>query len=128
MRERLISMAEKGRVQTALAKAIKKQRKLKAGDKVTRPRTARPSSLAVLGTDPLEDGFNILGAHIDRRVSTPSKPALRRTPISRYLTRILRWHQEVPVGHAPLAIHGVIAPKAGRSIPRFVWARIRPTP
>ena len=96
-----IAMAEKAGYKP-LAKAIKKQRKLKAGDKVYAQTHGKALILAVLGTDPLEDGFNILGAHIDSpRLDAKQNPLYENTDIALARHALLWRHQEVPVGHAP---------------------------
>lgn len=111
-----ITMAEKAGYKP-LAKAIKKQRKLKAGDKVYAQTHGKALILAVLGTDPLEDGFNILGAHIDSPRLDAKQTRSTRTPISRYLTRITTVASRSTSGsRSRWPIHGVIALKAGRSI------------
>lgn len=122
-----IAMAEKAGYKP-LAKAIKKQRKLKAGDKVYAQTHGKALILAVLGTDPLEDGFNILGAHIDSpRLDAKQNPLYENTDIALLDTHYYGGIKKYQWVTLPLAIHGVIAPRlAGPS--RFAWARIRPTP
>ena len=111
-----ITMAEKAGYKP-LAKAIKKQRKLKAGDKVYAQTHGKALILAVLGTDPLEDGFNILGAHIDSpRLDAKQNPLYENTDIALLDTHYYGGIKKYQWVTLPLAIHGVIALKAGRSI------------
>ena len=111
-----IAMAEKAGYKP-LAKAIKKQRKLKAGDKVYAQTHGKALILAVLGTDPLEDGFNILGAHIDSpRLDAKQNPLYENTDIALLDTHYYGGIKKYQWVTLPLAIHGVIALKAGRSI------------
>lgn len=111
-----IAMAEKAGYKS-LAKAIKKQRKLKAGDKVYAQTQGKALILAVLGTDPLEDGFNILGAHIDSpRLDAKQNPLYENTDIALLDTHYYGGIKKYQWVTLPLAIHGVIALKAGRSI------------
>ena len=111
-----IAMAEKAGYKS-LAKAIKKQRKLKAGDKVYAQTHGKALILAVLGTDPLEDGFNILGAHIDSpRLDAKQNPLYENTDIALLDTHYYGGIKKYQWVTLPLAIHGVIALKAGRSI------------
>ena len=111
-----IAMAEKAGYKS-LAKAIKKQRKLKAGDKVYAQTHGKALILAVLGTDPLEDGFNILGAHIDSpRLDAKQNPLYENTDIALLDTHYYGGIKKYQWVTLPLAIHGVIALKAGKSI------------
>ena len=111
-----IAMAEKAGYKS-LAKAIKKQRKLKAGDKVYAQTHGKALILAVLGTDPLEDGLNILGAHIDSpRLDAKQNPLYENTDIALLDTHYYGGIKKYQWVTLPLAIHGVIALKAGRSI------------
>ena len=111
-----IAMAEKAGYKS-LVKAIKKQRKLKAGDKVYAQTHGKALILAVLGTDPLEDGFNILGAHIDSpRLDAKQNPLYENTDIALLDTHYYGGIKKYQWVTLPLAIHGVIALKAGKSI------------
>ena len=111
-----IALAEKAGYKP-LAKAIKKQRKLKAGDKVYAQTHGKALILAVLGTDPLEEGFNILGAHIDSpRLDAKQNPLYENTDIALLDTHYYGGIKKYQWVTLPLAIHGVIALKAGRSI------------
>ena len=111
-----IALAEKAGYKS-LAKAIKKQRKLKAGDKVYAQTHGKALILAVLGTDPLENGFNILGAHIDSpRLDAKQNPLYENTDIALLDTHYYGGIKKYQWVTLPLAIHGVIALKAGRSI------------
>ena len=49
----------------SLKKAIKKDQKLKPGDKVYYNHMGKSLALFVIGEDAMENGMNILGAHID---------------------------------------------------------------
>lgn len=71
----------------------------------------------MLGTDPLEDGFNILGAHIDSpRLDAKQNPLYENTDIALLDTHYYGGIKKYQWVTLPLAIHGVIALKAGRSI------------
>ena len=50
---------------TSLKKAIKKEQKLKPGDKVYYDYMGKSLAMFVIGEAPISDGMNILGAHID---------------------------------------------------------------
>ncbi len=100
-----------------LAEAIKKGRKLKAGDKVYAQTHGKALILAALGTDPLEDGFNILGAHIDSpRLDAKQNPLYENTDIALLDTHYYGGIKKYQWVTLPLAIHGIIALKAGEAI------------
>lgn len=116
MRERTIAMAEKAGYKP-LAEAIKKGRKLKAGDKAYAQTHGKALILCALGTDPLEDGFNILGAHIDSpRLDAKQNPLYENTDIALLDTHYYGGIKKYQWVTLPLAIHGVIALKAGKAI------------
>lgn len=111
-----IAMAEKAGYKP-LAEAIKKGRKLKAGDKVYAQTHGKALILCALGTDPLEDGFNILGAHIDSpRLDAKQNPLYENTDIALLDTHYYGGIKKYQWVTLPLAIHGVIALKAGKAI------------
>ena len=65
--ERIVNDIEKeGYVD--INKVIKSGKKLKAGDKVYSVKMNKSIIMMNVGTDKLEDGVNILGAHIDLRI------------------------------------------------------------
>ena len=111
-----IALAEKAGYKS-LAKAIKKGRKLKAGDKIYAQTHGKALILAALGTEPLEDGFNILGAHIDSpRLDAKQNPLYENTDIALLDTHYYGGIKKYQWVTLPLAIHGVIALKAGDPI------------
>ena len=89
-----------------LDQAVREGRALKAGDKVWAQAHGKALILAHLGQRPLEQGLNILGAHIDS-----PRLDLKQNPLfdTHYYGGIKNY-QWVTL---PLALHGVIAKKDG---------------
>ena len=98
----------------ALEDAIAEGRALKAGDKVYAVNHGKTLMLMNLGTAPLEQGFNILGAHIDSpRLDLKQNPAFEAGDMA-YLDT--HYYGGVKAYHwvaTPLALAGVVAKKDG---------------
>ena len=91
-------------------------RELKAGDKVYAANHGKDLMLVNLGTAPLEQGFNIPGAHVDSPRRT-----LSRTPPSRPATWLISTRtttaaSRATLGSSPLALVGVICKKDGTTV------------
>ena len=90
------------------------RRKLKPGDKVYAVCMKKTIAMFQIGKTPLEQGMNILGAHIDSpRLDIKQNPLYEDTDIAyldtHYYGGIKKW-QWVTI---PLALHGVIVKKDG---------------
>lgn len=87
---------------------------LKAGDKVYRINMKKGMVLFNIGKDPIEEGMNILGAHIDSpRMDIKQNPLYQDGGFALLDTHYyggIKKYQWVTI---PLAIHGVIAKKDG---------------
>ncbi len=87
---------------------------LKPGDKVYAVNRGKALMLVNLGTEPLEQGVNILGAHIDSpRLDVKQDPLEEKDDLLTLDTHYyggIKKYQWVTI---PLAIHGVIAKKDG---------------
>lgn len=87
---------------------------LKPGDKVMACKHGKAVILAHIGTAPLADGFNILGAHIDSpRLDLKQNPLVERNGLLHFDTHYyggIKHYQWVTL---PLALHGVIAKEDG---------------
>lgn len=87
---------------------------LHAGDKVYAHTRGKAIVLAYLGTEPLENGVNILGAHIDSpRLDLKQNPLFEANGQARFDTHYyggIKHYQWVTL---PLALHGVVAKKDG---------------
>ena len=92
-------------------------RELKAGDKVYATCHNKTLMLVNLGTAPLEDGLNILGAHIDSpRLDLKQNPLYEAGDMA-YLDT--HYYGGVKAYHwvaTPLAIHGVVCKKDGTTV------------
>lgn len=101
-----------------LAAKIAAGEALKPGDKVYAVNRGKALMLVNLGTDPLEQGVNILGAHIDSpRLDVKQNPMEEKNDLLTLDTHYyggIKKYQWVTV---PLAIHGVVAKKDGTVVP-----------
>ena len=97
-----------------LGEAIATGKELKAGDKVYVVNRGKSLMLVNLGTDDLEAGVNILGAHIDSpRMDLKQNPLEEKNDLLTLDTHYyggIKKYQWVTI---PLAIHGVVAKKDG---------------
>lgn len=101
-----------------LATKIAAGEALKPGDKVYAVNRGKALMLVNMGTDPLEQGVNILGAHIDSpRLDVKQNPLEEKSDLLTLDTHYyggIKKYQWVTV---PLAIHGVVAKKDGTVVP-----------
>ena len=101
-----------------LAAKIAAGEALKPGDKVYAINRGKALMLVNMGTDPLEQGVNILGAHIDSpRLDVKQNPLEEKSDLLTLDTHYyggIKKYQWVTV---PLAIHGVVAKKDGTVVP-----------
>ena len=90
---------------------------LKAGDKVYASNHGKGVLLVQLGTEPLESGLNILGAHIDSpRLDVKQNPLDEKNELVTLDTHYyggIKKYQWVAI---PLAIHGVVCKKDGSTV------------
>ena len=88
--------------------------KLKAGDKVYAVCRNKAIILIQIGTKPLEEGMNILGAHVDSpRLDLKQNPLYEESEFAYLDTHYyggIKKYQWVTI---PLALHGVVAKKDG---------------
>ncbi len=102
---------------TDLNEAVKEGRALKAGDKVYCDWMGKSLMLFVLGSKPMADGMNILGAHIDSpRVDVKQNPLYEDEGFAYLDTHYyggIKKYQWVAI---PLAIHGVWVRKDGSMV------------
>ena len=111
--EAAIEMAREGGY-VELGEAVAAGKQLKAGDKVYVVNRGKSLMLVNLGTDDLEAGVNILGAHIDSpRMDLKQNPLEEKNDLLTLDTHYyggIKKYQWVTI---PLAIHGVVAKKDG---------------
>ena len=97
-----------------LAEAIEQKRTLKCGDKVWAHTHGKALILLHIGSEPLEAGFNILGAHIDSpRLDLKQNPLFEASDFALLDTHYYGGIKKYQWVTLPLAIHGVIAKKDG---------------
>lgn len=97
-----------------LKDVIKEGRSLKAGDKVYAVNMGKALVLYNIGKEPLENGMNILGAHIDSpRLDIKQNPLYEDTQQALLETHYYGGIKKYQWVARPLALHGVAALKDG---------------
>lgn len=100
-----------------LAQCIKDKTQLKAGDKVYAVNMDKAIVLFNIGQEPLDEGMNILGAHIDSpRLDIKQNPLYEKGGLAYFDTHYYGGIKKYQWVTLPLAIHGVIAKKDGSLI------------
>ncbi|MCX7922896.1 MAG: aminopeptidase [Clostridia bacterium] len=101
----------------SLDEAIKSNKRLMQGDKVYLVNRKKSVLLAVIGSKPMEDGVNIVGAHIDSpRIDLKQNPIYEDTGMVLFKTHYyggIKKYQWVTI---PLALHGVIIKNDGQLV------------
>ena len=99
---------------TALDDAIAEGRTLKTGDKVYAVNHGKTLMLVNIGSEPLEQGFNILGAHCDSpRLDLKQNPAFEAGDMAYLDTHYYGGVKSYHWVAQPLALVGVVAKKDG---------------
>ena len=97
-----------------LEEVIKKEEPLKEGDKVYSVCMNKAVALFCIGKKPLEEGMNILGAHIDSpRLDIKQNPLYEDGEMAYFDTHYYGGIKKYQWVSLPLAIHGVVAKKDG---------------
>ena len=97
-----------------LEKAIREKKKLKAGDKVYLNQMHKAIVAFHLGKKPLEEGMNIVGAHIDSpRIDLKQNPFYEDSDFALADTHYYGGIKKYQWTARPLALHGVVAKKDG---------------
>ncbi|ACV21732.1 Probable M18 family aminopeptidase 1 [Slackia heliotrinireducens] len=90
---------------------------LKAGDRVYADAYGKTLLLAHIGSRPLEDGLNILGAHIDSpRLDIKQNPVYESTDYALLDTHYYGGVKKYQWVTLPLALHGVVVKKDGSAV------------
>ena len=98
-------------------KSIDKCKTLKKGDKVYITKMGKAVALFQIGSGKLEDGMNILGAHIDSpRLDVKQKPLYEKDTITYLNTHYYGGIKKYQWLTIPLAIHGVVVKKDGTTV------------
>ena len=98
-------------------KDISKFKKLKAGDKVYITKMDKAVALFQIGFGPVENGMNILGAHIDSpRLDAKQNPLYEKDNITYLNTHYYGGIKKYQWTTIPLAIHGIVCKKDGTTV------------
>ena len=90
---------------------------IKAGDKVSAVHMNKIIALFNIGTDSLEQGFNILGAHIDSpRLDVKQNPFYEDKNLAFFDTHYYGGIKKYQWVAMPLALHGVVVKKDGTKV------------
>lgn len=101
----------------AIAEYEKNGTKLKAGDKVYMTWMNKSMVLFRIGTHALEEGVNILGAHIDSpRMDVKQNPLFEKGGFGYLDTHYYGGIKKYQFVARPLALHGVLVKKSGETI------------
>ena len=96
---------------------IAKKQKLKAGDKVYAVCMGKTIAMFNIGTKDIEEGINILGAHVDSpRIDIKQNPLYEDTNFAYLDTHYYGGIKKYQWVALPLAIHGVVVKKDGTVI------------
>ena len=91
---------------------------LKAGDKVYAQYMKKTLALFHIGTKPMTEGMNILGAHVDSpRLDVKQNPLYEDTQMAYLDTHYYGGVKKYQWVTIPLAIHGVVVKKDGTVVP-----------
>ena len=100
-----------------LEDVIRNQETLKPGDKVYANNMGKTIALFLIGKEPLEKGMKILGAHIDSpRLDLKQNPLYEDKDLAMLETHYYGGIKKYQWVTLPLAMHGVIVRKDGRSV------------
>ena len=92
----------------------KKKGKLKAGDRIYTVNREKNLCLFVIGEEPLTNGLNILGAHIDSpRLDLKQKPLYEKDGLALLDTHYYGGIKKYQWVARPMALHGVVCKKDG---------------
>jgi aspartyl aminopeptidase len=97
--------------------AVAAGKELKAGAKVVANNMGKGLALFIVGKKPLEEGMNILGAHIDSpRMDLKQVPLYENTEMAMLDTHYYGGIKKYQWVTLPLALHGVICKKDGSTV------------
>lgn len=98
-------------------KDISKFKKLKAGDKVYAVNMDKNVFAFVIGKDPIANGMNLLGAHIDSpRLDLKPNPLYETNDLAMFKTHYYGGVKKYQWVAMPLALHGVIFKENGERV------------
>ena len=112
-----IALAEENGYQN-IEDCIREGVALKAGDKVYAQYMKKTLALFHIGTKPMTEGMNILGAHVDSpRLDVKQNPLYEDTQMAYLDTHYYGGVKKYQWVTIPLAIHGVVVKKDGTVVP-----------
>lgn len=95
-----------------LDKVVASNEKLNVGDKVYRVNKGKSVALFIIGKKPIDEGMNILGAHIDSpRLDLKQNPLYEDTDLALLDTHYYGGIKKYQWVTLPLSIHGVVVKK-----------------
>lgn len=101
----------------SLESVLEAGRKLKKGDKIYAICMNKSVALFHIGKEPLEQGMNILGAHIDSpRLDVKQNPLYEDSDMAYLDTHYYGGIKKYQWVTLPLAIHGVVVKKSGETV------------
>ncbi|MBQ9010273.1 MAG: aminopeptidase [Clostridia bacterium] len=104
-----------------LKTVLRNGQKLKAGDRVYRNWMNKSFMAFIVGSRPIEEGMNILGAHIDSpRIDVKQNPLYEDAGLAYLDTHYYGGIKKYQWVAMPLALHGVVVRKDGTRIPVIV--------
>ena len=96
---------------------IAKKTQLKAGDRVYVDQKGKAVLMFVIGSDPIDEGLNIVGAHIDSpRLDLKQNPLYESDGLAMLKTHYYGGVKKYQYATIPLAIHGIVFNKSGEKI------------
>lgn len=96
---------------------IMKKGSIKAGDKIIYNHKGKSAVLFVVGKKPIEEGMNIVGAHIDSpRLDIKQNPLYEDTNVALLKTHYYGGVKKYQWTTIPLALHGVVFTKDGKCV------------
>lgn len=96
---------------------IKNNQPLFVGDKIYVDNRGKALALFIIGTEPITEGMNILGAHIDSpRLDLKANPLYEDTNFTYFDTHYYGGIKKYQWVTLPLALHGVVVKKDGTKV------------
>ncbi len=96
---------------------IESKKELKSGDKVYIINRGKGLMLAVMGTEPMQKGLNIVGAHVDSpRIDLKQNPLYEADDMALLKTHYYGGIKKYQWTTIPLAMHGVVYKKNGEKV------------
>lgn len=98
-------------------KRLEEYNEIKPGDKVFISSKGKVAALAVIGSSPMEEGFNLIASHVDSpRLDLKARPAYEADGMSLFKTHYYGGIKKYQWVSRQLAMHGVVVKKDGKII------------